>query len=134
MVPTHNTNTQLKITFLERMRDFVSSAKFRIRSMELVEEMKTIARDGDSIKAPGSMKDDRVLAASFAVHCWETGPLKMLQTQNKTRQLEQARQRTTIADQVALFQQNHLNRFFEQKRQVRLVAQRQATKFAWRGR
>ena len=128
------TTGNLKITFLERMRDFVSSAKFRIRSMELVEEMKTIARDGDSIKAPGSMKDDRVLAASFAVHCWETGPLKMLQTQNKTRQLEQARQRTTIADQVALFQQNHLNRFFEQKRQVRLVAQRQATKFAWRGR
>lgn len=125
---------QLKITLLERMRDFVVNNKFRIRSLSLVDEMKTIAREGDSIKAPGTMKDDRVLAASFAVHCWETGPRKQLIAQNRTREAEHARKRLTITDQVYLFQQNQLSNFFAQKRTVRLQQQRLNVKHSWRYR
>ena len=128
------TTGPLKVTFLERMRDFVSNGMFRIRSMELIEEMKTIAREGDSIKAPGSMKDDRVLAAAFAIHCWETGPRKQLMGQKRTRESEAARKRLSITDQVYLFQQNQLTRFFDQKRRVRIVNQQQAMKQSWRYR
>jgi hypothetical protein len=66
------TNSNLKVMIMERLRDFVSNGAFRIRSYGLVEEMKTIAREGDSISAPQSMRDDLVLAAGFAVHYWET--------------------------------------------------------------
>ena len=51
---------------MERFRDFVSNGKCRIRSLALIEEMKTVARDGDSIEAPGNMKDDRVIASALA--------------------------------------------------------------------
>jgi len=102
--------------------------------MELVEEMKTIAREGDTIKAPGSMKDDRVLAAAFAVHCWETGPRRILMASNRTRDAEASRKRLTIVDQVNLYQSNQLQHFFAQKRRARLDTQRELMKRSWRYR
>lgn len=134
MVPTHNTTSSLKITFMERLRDNVSNGKFRVRSMDLVEEMKTIAREGDTIKAPGSMKDDRVLAAAFTVHCWENGPRKLLMASGRTREAEAARQRLTIVDQVNLYQQNQLQSFFARKMRVRLDQRRELMRQNWRGR
>lgn len=134
MVPTHNTTASLKVLFMERLRDFVSNGMFHIRSMDLVGEMKSIAREGDTIKAPGSMKDDRVLAAAFAIHCWENGPRKMLMATNRTRESEVARKRLTITDQVNLYQSNQLQYFFAQKRRVRMSAQAQQTRRSWRGR
>ena len=128
------TTAALKITFMERLRDFVSNGMFRIRSMDLVGEMKSIAREGDTIKAPGSMKDDRVLAAAFAINCWETGPRRILMASNRTRESEAARQRLTVVDQVNLYQANQLQHFFAQKRRVRVDAQRALAKRSWRGR
>ena len=128
------TTASLKITFMERLRDVVSSGKFRVRSLELINEMKSIAREGDTIKAPGSMKDDRVLAAAFAVHCWESGPRKVLLSSNRTREAEVARKRLTITDQVNLYQQNQLQYFFAQKRRVRVDAQRAQMQRSWRSR
>ena len=126
------TTQALKITFMERLRDYVSNGKFRVRSMDLVKEMKTIAREGDTIKAPGSMKDDRVLAAAFAVHCWETGPRKQLIVSNRTREAEMARKRLNIGDQVNLYQQNQLQYFFAAKRRARLDRQITMTRQSWR--
>lgn len=128
------TTAALKITFMERLRDAVSSGKLRVRSMDLVEEMKTIAREGDTIKAPGSMKDDRVLAAAFAVHCWETGPRRLLMAANRTRDSEAARKRLTIVDQVNLYQANQLQHFFDTKRRARVNVQRELTRRSWRYR
>ena len=128
------TTSALKVTFMERLRDMVTGNKFHVRSLELVEEMKTIAREGDTIKAPGSMKDDRVLAAAFAVHCWETGPRKMLITQNRTRDSEIARKRLTITDQVNLYQQNQLQAFFASKKHARIDQARQLARQSWRRR
>lgn len=128
------TTAALKITFMERLRDFVSNGMFRIRSMDLVSEMKSIAREGDTIKAPGSMKDDRVLAAAFAINCWETGPKRLLMASNRTRETEVARQRLTITDQVNLYQQNQLQYFFARKMRARMTVQREQTRRSWRGR
>jgi len=128
------TTAALKITFMERLRDNVSNGKLRIRSMDLINEMKTIAREGDTIKAPGSMKDDRVLAAAFGVHCWETGPRKMLMASGRTREAEHARQRLTIVDQVNLYQQNQLLAFFAKKKRARVDVAREMARRNWRGR
>jgi len=119
---------------MERLRDFVSNGMFRIRSIDLIEEMKTIARDGDSISAPSSMRDDRVMSAAFAIHCWESGPRRQLIAGKRTRAAEEARQRLTIVDQAALYNQNLLDTFFSKKRIVRNQEQTILNRQRWRYR
>jgi hypothetical protein len=128
------TSTKRKIMILERLRDFVSTGKLHIRSAALVEEMKYVARDGDSISAPQSMRDDRVLAMAFAAYYWDTKIKNNLITQRRTREAEAAKKRASIVDQVALFNRNHLDMFFAQKRATRVVQQRVAMRNAWRYR
>ena len=127
-------NTKRKIMILERLRDFVSSGKMHIRSAALVEEMKTIAREGDHIGAPQSMRDDRVISAAMAAYYWDTKIKNNLITQRRTRDAEAAKKRASIVDQVALFNRNHLDMFFAQKRATRVVQQRQIMRNTWRYR
>lgn len=128
------TNVNLKVMIMERLRDFTSNGTFRCRSMSLIKEMNTITRDGDTIAAPASMQDDRVLAAAFAAHYWETNVRRGLITAKKTREAESARQRRSIVDQTTLFHQNQLQVFFDRKRLDRTQAMRAAARMAWRGR
>jgi hypothetical protein len=128
------TNQNLKITILERLRDFISNGMLHVRSMATIDEMKTIAREGDTIGAPNSMKDDRVIALALAVHYWETGPRKLLINQRRTREAEAAKKRLSINDQVYLFQQNQLQAFFDSKRGQRVREQQMMRRAAWRGR
>jgi hypothetical protein len=128
------TNQNLKITILERLRDFVSNGMLHLRSMATIDEMRTIAREGDSIGAPNSMKDDRVIALALAVHYWETGPRKLLINQKRTREAEAAKKRLSINDQVYLFQQNQFQAFLEGKRGQRIREQQLLSRAAWRGR
>jgi len=125
-------NVGTKVQLMERLRDFVSNGKFRIRSMSLIDEMKTIAREGDAIQAPGHMKDDRVIAAALAVHAWETKMMAGLVATRRTREAESSRRRMSIVDQVSLFQQNKLEEFFQSKRVGRINAQRQTMRASWR--
>lgn len=126
------TNLGTKVQIMERLRDFVSNGKMHIRSMSLVDEMKNIAREGDSISAPGSMKDDRVFAAALACHAWETKMLPGLLTQKRTREAEASRRRLSITDQVMLFNQNHLDEFFKRKAVGRTNARLAMMKNNWR--
>jgi len=128
------TATKRKIMIMERLRDFVSTGKMRIRSAALVEEMKTVAREGDSIGAPQSTRDDRVVAAAMASYYWDTKIKNIMISRRQTREAEQARKRASIVDQVALFNRNHLDMFFKQKQATRTVQQRVAMRNAWRYR
>ncbi len=128
------TSTKRKIMILERLRDFVSSGKMHIRSAALIEEMKTVAREGDSIGAPQSMRDDRVISAAMAAYYWDTKIKNNLITQRRTREAEVAKKRASIVDQFALFSRNHLDMFFAQRKATRVVQQRQMVRNAWRYR
>lgn len=127
------TNVNLKVTFMERLRDFVSNGTIRVRSMAAVKEMMTIKRDGDSISAPQALRDDCVLALAFGAHYWETHVRRGLITQKRTREAEAARKRLSIVDQVQLFQQNTLASFFEEKRKQRVAVSMQSARAGWRG-
>ena len=96
--------------------------------------MKTIAREGDHIGAPQSMRDDRVISAAMAAYYWDTKIKNNLITQRRTRDAEAAKKRASIVDQVALFNRNHLDMFFAQKRATRVVQQRQIMRNTWRYR
>ncbi len=124
--------TATKVMVLEELRGFVSNGQLHIRSHDLIEEMKTIARDGDSISAEGNLKDDRVIAAALAVHFWDNRIRRNMIVQKRTREAEKVKKQRSIVDQVTLFNQNMMASFMSSQGQTRMNQQRLAMKQAWR--
>ena len=52
-------------------QDYFERGMMEVRSIDTIEEMKTIVRDDGSIMASGRNKDDRVIAAALAVAAFE---------------------------------------------------------------
>ena len=117
---------------MNHLRDYVHTGLYKIRSNDLVEEMRDIEQSGDTIKASGIKKDDRVFASALLVYYWQTNVRKMLINQNRTREAEAAKRSLTIGDQVKLFQRNQLQAFFDQKRKARVQQAAQQARLAWR--
>lgn len=128
------TTNQLKVTIMERLRDFVSNGMLHVRSLETIEEMRAVTRDGDSIEAQGSKKDDRVISLALGIRCWEDRARRIMMAQKRTRDNEIARKRLTIRDQYALFNQNQITSMFEAKRKARIQAVNAARRASWRSR
>lgn len=114
------TNAQSKIADMETLRDFVSNGQLHIRSRDLVEEMATITREDNTIKAPGTKKDDRVLALAFALRCWAHKLRPQLVARRMTRAAVEARTQLKLTDQVFLFNQNQLDGFIRGRQATRL--------------
>ncbi len=128
------TTSLLKVGIMERCRDFVSNGTLILHSQDLISEMKSITREGDSIAAEGNKKDDRVMALAMACRSWEQFERKGLISANKTRSLEDAKRRLTLRDQMQMLSQHHLSSFLDGKKKARAAAQRAATRASWRGR
>jgi len=126
------TNTRLKITIMEQLRDIASNGKLKIRSMDLIEELRSISREGDSIGAPQSMRDDRAIAMALANYFWATKIRQAMVGQRRTRAAEESRQRLSIVDQVTLFNQNSLETFFAGKQAARRNDAIAAVRNSWR--
>jgi hypothetical protein len=60
------TTSATKERMLSYMKDYFERGMMAIYSVDLIDEMKTIVRDGGSIEASGRNKDDRVIAAALA--------------------------------------------------------------------
>lgn len=126
------TSPQNKESIMEGLRGYFSNQQLRIRSHDLIDEMKTVTRDGSSIAAEGNQKDDRVLAMAMAIHYWSTKIRRNLIVQKRTRSAEAAKKQLSIIDTTQLFNQNMMSAFMGQKQQSRIQAQRLAMKNAWR--
>jgi hypothetical protein len=127
------TQLQTKIMIMEELRGFVGSGHLRARSHDLIEEMKTIARDGDTIEGEGSGEhDDRVVSMALATHYWDTRIRRNLIVQKRTREAERVRKHKSVVDQTALFNQNMMAAFQGNKAKTRMQAQQLAMKNAWR--
>ena len=136
MTPGRNyqwkTTQNLKIGIMERLRDFTENLMLNIRSIETLDEMKWITREGDSIGGDGSKKDDRVMALAMGVRCWEERVRRIMAPQKRTRAAEAARRRLTIRDQVRLFNEHQLTTFFAVKQSVRRREANAARRAGWR--
>jgi hypothetical protein len=129
------TQSQLKVAIMERLRDVTSSGLLRIRSMATLEEMRAIAREGDSIAAEGSGKDDRVVSLAMGVRCWEERARRNLMQIRRTREADIARRRVSMVDQIKLYNDNQLSTFLAGKSAARLAQQRAALRQRrWGGR
>ena len=122
-------STKRKVRIMERLRDFVNINQLRVRSLECINEMEKITREGDVIKGDGSNKDDRVIALALAVHAWETHERKMLINQQRTRANEERSRAFNAQDLDKIFNQNIIQGFWDQQRRARLREKR----MAWRG-
>lgn len=60
------TTSATKERMLSYMKDYFERGMMNIFSMDTLDEMKTIVRDGGSIEASGRNKDDRVIATALA--------------------------------------------------------------------
>ena len=60
------TTTASKERMLAYMKDYFERGMLAIYSLDTLDEMKTIVRDGGSIQATGRNKDDRVIASALA--------------------------------------------------------------------
>jgi hypothetical protein len=128
------TTLQLKIAILERLRDFTNTGVLRIRSLETLEEMRVITRDGDSIGADGSNHDDRVLALSMAVRLWEDQARRMLMAGKRTREAEVAKRRMSTVDMTQAYNDAQFGAFLAGRGATRQAQARMQAIQQWRRR
>lgn len=95
------TTSATKERMLSYMKDYFERGMMDIFSMELIEEMKTIVRDGGSIMASGRNKDDRVIASALAVAAFAEQVQPRLIAQKVTRQISRVQDDYT-AEQIAV--------------------------------
>jgi hypothetical protein len=121
-----------KVRVMERLRDYISSEKLHIRSLETLKEMETVTREGDTIEGAGSAKDDRVVSLGLAVRCYEDRVQKRLSAGQRTRETEAARTRMSLGDQAKLFSGHMFNEFLNGKRRARQQGLRSERQMPWR--
>lgn len=128
------TTGSLKESIMERLRDFVMNGQLRMKSMETLEEMRSVVREGASIKAEGKKKDDRVIALALGCRAWEEKMRRSLIAQGRTREFEAAKKRVSFNDQYKMFSHSMMTSFFEKKQTARRQAAAIARRQAWRNR
>lgn len=124
-----------KEAIMERMKVVANNGSLIIKSMETIEEMRKIARDGAAIEAPSHKHDDRTLALAFAVRAWDDGVRDRMVAKGITKSAYEESLKMTSPARYNLFMQNSINNMFAQKQALQKSAQRQARAAAYnRGR
>jgi hypothetical protein len=95
------TTSNSKERMLQYMKDSFEREMMTIRSMDTLEEMKTIVREDGFIGAPGRAKDDRVIACALATVAWAEQVQPRLMMQKITREISQKQEEFT-PEQVAV--------------------------------
>jgi hypothetical protein len=95
------TTSNSKERMLQYMKDFFERQMMTIRSMDTLEEMKTIVREDGFIGAPGRAKDDRVIACALATVAWAEQVQPRLIMAKITREISH-RQEDFTPEQVAV--------------------------------
>jgi len=86
------TTSQTKERMLNYMKDYFERGMMDIKSMETLEEMKSIVRENGFIGAPGRNKDDRVIATALATVCWAEQVQPRLVAQKITRDISKSQE------------------------------------------
>ena len=95
------TTSNSKERMLQYMKDAFERQMMTIKSMDTLEEMKTIVREDGFIGAPGRAKDDRVIACALATVAWAEQVQPRLVMQKITREISQKQEEFT-PEQVAV--------------------------------
>lgn len=127
------TQQQVKVQIMEACRNYLHNGLFTPRSMALIEEMRTVVRDGDSIGSEGRNRDDRTFATALGIRAWDEKIRRQMIAGNRTREAERAKLSLSPEDRWSLFQRHNLQDFFRRKEAARGQQQLAAARNAWRG-
>jgi len=89
------TTTNSKERMLQYMKDYFERGMMKIKSMDTLEEMKGIVREGSFLGAPGRGKDDRVIATALATVAWAEQVQPRLMAAKITREISKAMDEST---------------------------------------
>jgi hypothetical protein len=95
------TTSQTKERMLTYMKDYFERGLMNIKSMDLLEEMKGIVREGGFIGAPGRGKDDRVIASALAAVAYAEQVQPRLIAMRLTREISR-KQEDQTPEQIAV--------------------------------
>jgi hypothetical protein len=95
------TTSNSKERMLQYMKDYFEREMMKVRSMDTLEEMKTIVREDGFIGAPGRAKDDRVIACALAAVAYAEQVQPRLIMQKITREVSH-KQEDYTPEQVAV--------------------------------
>jgi len=126
------TNTQNKVQILEAGRNYLHTGLLTVNSIEALEEMRTITRDGDTIGAENRKRDDRTFSLCLGVRGWDEKIRRQMIAGNRTKEAERAKLSMSIEDQWNIFRRNKMDEFFKTKERARLSMQMLQTRSGWR--
>lgn len=106
-------NFKTKVQIMEQLRDKFATDCIIIRSALLIQEMMDVVRDGDSIGAPESAKDDRVIALALCNRAWIDSLMMSLLTQGDTYDAWLRVQNGERVDKAVKFMDNIVRDFFK---------------------
>lgn len=105
-------NSRTKVQIMEQLRDKFVTGNIIIHSRPLVEEMMDVIRDGDSIEAPQSAKDDRVIALALCNRAWIDSLMMSLLAQGETYESYLKSENGNPLDKSVKFVNNIVSSFF----------------------
>lgn len=115
-----------KEAIMEKTRAYITSDQIIIKSMDTLEEMRTIARDGGSIEAPSHKHDDRTLALAIGVRCWDDQVRPGLIQRGITRERFGEARKMTTQGRYDIYMRNQLNNMFHSQARIARQAARAA--------
>ena len=119
---------------MERLRDYIANGGLTVRSSETIEEMKGVIRNGDVIAAEGRNRDDRTFCLAMGIRAWTDSVRRVLSLAGRTKEVEAARRRLTVKDQITMFNKYKLDGFFKGKQATRVRDAAIARRAQWRSK
>jgi hypothetical protein len=120
------TSGQRKVQIMEACRNYLHNNVLIVNSVDALEEMRTITRDGDTIGAEGHNRDDRTFSLALGVRAWDEKLRRALIAGNRTREAERAKLSMSIQDQATLYHRNMIGSFFNRREAARRMEQQAA--------
>lgn len=105
-------NFRTKVQLMEQMRDKFVTGNMIAQSFSLIDEMTNVIRNGDSIGAPESAYDDRVIAAALANRAWMDSLMMSLLGQGETYEQYLRVKNGEPIDKGSKFMSNVIREFF----------------------
>lgn len=116
-------NFRTKQQLMDQLRDKFTEERIIIQSKPLVEEMIDVIRDGDSIGAPDSAYDDRVIAMALANRSWIDSLMMSLIGQGETYENYLKVKNGEPLDKKTVFLNNVVRDFFRDAQEIAEIPQ-----------
>lgn len=126
------TQSQNKVQIMEACRNYLHNGVLTVNSIEALEEMRTITRDGDKIGAENNNRDDRTFAIAMGIRAWDEKIRRGLIAGNRTKEADKARLAVDKGDQWAMFTRNMFSDYVQRKERERIRQQWTDTRADWR--